>query len=200
MLLYGDSGTGKSSSIKALLNRYKDKGLKLISLSREKIDELPKIFETVRNKGQKFIIFVDDLSFEEGDNSYKSFKSIVEGSVSAKPANTLICVTSNRRNIVREVWKDREGVDDIHLRDNLQEKRSLADRFGLTLVYPSPDKQEYLGIVLALSKKAGIDMPDDELIKEALTWEIRHGGRSGRAARQFVDYKVGTGKSGEHNR
>jgi predicted AAA+ superfamily ATPase len=192
MLLYGDSGTGKSSSIKALLNKYKSDGLKLISLSREKIDRLPELLKTVESKAQKFIVFVDDLSFEECDSSYKSFKSIIEGSVRRRPINTLICVTSNRRNIVKEVWKDREGVDDIHLRDNLQEKRSLADRFGLTLVYPSPDKQEYIGIVLALSKKVGINTPDDELIKEALTWEIRQGGRSGRAARQFIDYKSAT--------
>jgi predicted AAA+ superfamily ATPase len=191
MLLYGDSGTGKSSSIKALLNMYKDRGLKLIDVPKEHLEALPDILEYVGGRGLKFIIFIDDLSFEENEVGYKAFKSVMEGSVGARAANTIICVTSNRRNIVKEVWKDRENEEDIHLRDNLQEKRSLADRFGLIIVYVAPMKREYLEIVLALAKKSGLDMDEEYLKEQALVWEIRHGGRSGRTARQFIDYMIG---------
>ncbi|MDR3072334.1 MAG: ATP-binding protein, partial [Clostridiales Family XIII bacterium] len=163
VLLYGDAGTGKSSSVKALLNRYRDQGLKLVSLDRERIRELPNLMEAISKSNQKYIIFIDDLSFEEGDTAYKSFKSVVEGGLRTKPQNVAIYVTSNRRNIVREVWKDREGSDEVHLRDNLQEKRSLSDRFGLTIVFLSPAKQEYLEIVFALAEKEGIAMATEEL-------------------------------------
>ena len=191
VLLYGDSGTGKSSSIKALLNQYKYKGLKLIALPKERIDELSKIFEAVAGRGLKFLIFIDDLSFEENDSSYKSFKSIIEGNINSRSSNAIICVTSNRRNIVKEVWKDRDTTDDVHLRDNLQEKRSLSDRFGLTIGYLAPDKNEYLKIVESLADKANIDLDKDKLYAQALTWEVRHGGRSGRTAKQFVDHLSG---------
>jgi predicted AAA+ superfamily ATPase len=197
VLLYGDSGTGKSSSVKAVLNRYKDRGLKLIAVPKERIDELPQILEYVGGRGLKFIIFIDDLSFEENEVGYKSFKSVVEGSVSARTTNTVICVTSNRRNIIKEVWKDRAEQDDIHLRDNLQEKRSLADRFGLTIVYIAPEKGDYLDIVAALAKKAGLNMDAEYLSEQALIWEIRHGGRSGRTARQFIDHMVGLKELGQ---
>jgi predicted AAA+ superfamily ATPase len=187
ILLYGDSGTGKSSSVKALLNAYREKGLKLVALSREQIGELPRLLGILAESSRKFLVYIDDLSFEENDTSYKTFKSVIEGGVRARPGNVLLIVTSNRRNIIKEVWKDREGTDDVHLRDNLQEKRSLADRFGLTLVYLSPAKKEYLDIVAGLAERAGIRMDKETLTREALQWEIRHGGRSGRTARQFVE-------------
>jgi predicted AAA+ superfamily ATPase len=191
VLLCGDSGTGKSSSVKALLNLYRDRGLKLIAVPKEQMDDLPAILEHTGERGLKFIIFIDDLSFEENEISYKSFKSAIEGSVSARAFNTVIYVTSNRRNIVKEVWKDREDGDDIHLRDNLQEKRSLADRFGLTLVYAAPDKKEYLEMITALAEKAGLRTDEEKLREAALRWEIRRGGRSGRTARQFIDHMIG---------
>ena len=191
VLLYGDSGTGKSSSVKALLNKYKNKGLKLIAVSKHKIDEMYKIFDVIKGRGLKFIIFIDDLSFEENESSFKSFKSIIEGNINSRLSNAIICVTSNRRNIIKEVWKDRDTSDDVHLRDNLQEKRSLSDRFGLTLGYLAPDKKEYLKIVDALAEKAGIELNKEALHERALTWEVRHGGRSGRTAKQFVDHLNG---------
>jgi predicted AAA+ superfamily ATPase len=191
ILLYGDSGTGKSSSIKALANEYADRGLKLVAVPKARIAELPNVIDACAGRGLKFILFIDDLSFEENESAYKSFKSVIEGGVSARPTNVVVCVTSNRRNIVKEVWRDRERQDDVHIRDNLQEKRSLADRFGLTIVYSAPDKAEYVNIVTALAAKAGLDMNEEELKAEALTWEVRHGGRSGRTAKQFVDYRMG---------
>jgi len=191
MLLYGDSGTGKSSSVKALLNMYAGDGLKLISITKDRLYLLPGIFKQIADRGMKFIIFIDDLSFEENEHEYKVFKSIVEGRVAPRPKNAVFIVTTNRKNIVKDVWGDREGQDDVRRRDNMQEKRSLSDRFGITLVYSSPDKREYLAIVRDIADKAGLSMPDDELTSEALKWEIRHGGRSGRAARQFVDYMTG---------
>jgi len=191
MLLYGDSGTGKSSTVKALLNKYASNGLKMISVAKNKLDLLPGILEQIANRGMKFIIFIDDLSFEENEHEYKAFKSIIEGRVAPRPRNAVFIVTSNRKNIVKEVWRDREDQDDVRRRDNIQEKRSLADRFGITLVFSAPDKTEYLEIVRGIAKKSGLSMPDEELVNEALKWEIRHGGRSGRAARQFVDYMVG---------
>jgi len=200
VLLYGDAGTGKSSSIKALINAYADRGLKLVAIPKARISELPSVLGAATERGLKFILFIDDLSFEENESAYKSFKSVIEGGVSARPDNVVICVTSNRRNIVKEVWKDREHQDDIHLRDNLQEKRSLSDRFGLTIVYGAPDKEEYLAIVTGLAEKAGLDMDADELKAAALTWEVRHGGRSGRAARQFIDYMVGKQALGNRGR
>lgn len=191
MLLYGDSGTGKSSSIKAILNQFKYKGMKLIAVPKDKIEDLPRIYDIIKGRGLKFIIFIDDLSFEENESSYKLFKSIIEGNISSSSGNSIICVTSNRRNIVKEVWSDRETSDDVHLRDNLQEKRSLSDRFGLTIVYSAPSKAEYLEIVESLAEKSGISLDIETLHSKALTWEVRHGGRSGRTAKQFIDHLTG---------
>ncbi|MDR0596186.1 MAG: ATP-binding protein [Clostridiales Family XIII bacterium] len=200
ILLYGDAGTGKSSSVKALINEYAGSGLKLVAIPKARIAELPSVLAAVSERGLKFILFIDDLSFEENESTYKSFKSVIEGGVSARPSNAVICVTSNRRNIVKEVWKDREHQDDIHLRDNLQEKRSLSDRFGLTIVYSSPDKGEYLAIVEGLAARAELGMGENELKAAALTWELRHGGRSGRTARQFVEYMKGHEALAEGNK
>ena len=191
VLLYGDSGAGKSSSVKALLNMYAEAGLKLISLAKDKLGLLPDIFDRIAGRGLKFIIFIDDLSFEENEYEFKLFKSIIEGRMAPRPKNAIFIVTTNRKNIVKEIWSDREGQDDVRRRDNMEEKRSLSDRFGITLIYSAPDKQEYLAIVRSIAAKAGLSMPDGELAAEALKWEIRHGGRSGRTARQFVDYMVG---------
>ena len=191
VLLYGDSGTGKSSSVKALLNMYSAKGLKMISVSKENLVHLPDLLEKISTRGMKFIVYIDDLSFEENEVEYKTFKSVIEGSLNNKPQNTIFVVTSNRRNIVKEVWSDRRDQDDIRMRDNIQEKRSLSDRFGLTLIYSSPNKEEYLEIVKGIAKSKGLTFDEESFLTEALQWEIRHGGRSGRAARQFVDYKIG---------
>jgi len=191
VLLYGDSGTGKSSSVKALLNRYQGKGLKMISFRKEQMERLPEVLRLIEPRGMKFILFIDDISFEESEGGYKVFKSMIEGSLAAKPKNAIFVATSNRKNIVKEVWSDRQGADDVRLRDNLQEKRSLSDRFGITLVYSAPDKRTYLDIVRQYVRKAGLSVDDAELAEEAMKWEIRHGGRSGRAARQFADYLAG---------
>ena len=191
MLLYGDSGTGKSSSVKALLNYFAGRGVKLISVAKDKLTLLPDVFEQIADRGMKFIIFIDDLSFEDNEYEFKAFKSIIEGRIAPRPENAVFIVTTNRKNIVRDSWADREGQDDVHRRDNMEEKRSLSDRFGITLTYAAPDKNEYLKIVRSLADKAGLMTPADELASEAMKWEIRHGGRSGRTARQFVDYMAG---------
>jgi predicted AAA+ superfamily ATPase len=186
MLLYGDRGTGKSSSVKALLNRFGSRGLRLVALPKAEIDALPALMDALAPRGCKFIVFIDDLSFEENETGYKAFKSALEGGVHAQPANILVCVTSNRRNIVKEVWREREDLEEINLNDALQEKRSLADRFGLTVTFSAPNKSEYLDIVRGIARRAGL-AADDALARAALQWELRQGGRSGRAARQFVN-------------
>jgi predicted AAA+ superfamily ATPase len=191
MLLYGDSGTGKSSSVKALLNSCADKRLKLISVAKDRLHLLPGVFDQIKDRGMKFIIFIDDLSFEDNEYEFKAFKSIIEGRIAPRPENAIFIVTTNRKNIVKESWGDRQDLDDVRRRDNMEEKRSLSDRFGITVIYSSPDKKEYLAIVRSLAEKAGLNMPESELFSEAMKWEIRHGGRSGRAARQFVDHMTG---------
>jgi predicted AAA+ superfamily ATPase len=190
MLLYGDRGTGKSSSVKALLNMFRPRGLRLVALPKADIDALPSVMDALAPRGCKFIVFIDDLSFEENETGYKSFKSALEGGVRSQPANIMVCVTSNRRNIIKEVWRDRENTDEINLNDALQEKRSLADRFGLTVTFSAPDKSEYLDIVRGLALREGLDVGGDELEGLAMRWELRHSGRSGRAARQFVNYML----------
>jgi predicted AAA+ superfamily ATPase len=190
MLLYGDRGTGKSSCVKALLTAFKERNLKLVSLPRDEIGDLPSLTAALSERGCKFVVFIDDLSFEENERGYKAFKSALEGSVRGQADNVLICATSNRRNIIREVWKEREGQDDINLNDGIQEKRSLADRFGLTVTFGAPDKQAYLEIVRGLAGREGLKSAD-KLEAEALVWATRQGGRSGRTARQFINYVKG---------
>jgi predicted AAA+ superfamily ATPase len=194
MLLYGDRGTGKSSSVKALSNMFKARGLRLVALPKSDIGALPALMDLLAPRGCKFIIFIDDLSFEENETGYKAFKSALEGGVHAQPANTLVCVTSNRRGIVKEFWSERlprtdvsrGDREDINPDDALQEKRSLADRFGLTVTFSAPTGSEYLDIVRGIARRAGL-AADDELTRPALQWELRQGGRSGRTARQFVN-------------
>lgn len=188
VLLHGDRGTGKSSCVKALLNRFANDKLKLISLNKNNVDHLYRIIETAADRGCKFIIFIDDLSFDETELGYKHFKSVIDGGVEAQPANILIYVTSNRRNIIKETWWDRGDNGEVHGNDGMQERLSLADRFGLSITFSSPDKKEYLEIVKGLAMQEGIAVEENTLIEEAMRWDMRQSGRSGRSARQFVNH------------
>ncbi len=187
-LLYGLPGTGKSSTVKALLNEYAGTGLRMVEVAKEDLGGLPHVLAELRGRGPRFLLFVDDLSFEEHEVEYKSLKALLEGSVEEPPENVRLYATSNRRNIVRESFSDRgEPGDDVHARDTMQEKLSLVARFGLRLTFPSPDQKRYLEIVRGLAEKRGIELPDEELRERALLWDRWHAGRSGRTARQFVD-------------
>ena len=204
VLLYGDKGTGKSSCVKALLNKYGGEKLRMIELSKENIGDLYKIMEKISDWDCKFILFIDDLSFEENEVGYKHFKSVIEGGLEAQPANVLLHVTSNRRNIIRETWGERPGnSQEVHFSDNLQEKLSLADRFGLTITFVCPGKDEFISIVLGLAKQEGLALDEQTLIEEALKWEMRYHSKSGRTARQFINYltaKEGIKRhDGDHN-
>ena len=186
-LLYGWPGTGKSSTIKAILNEYADRCLRMVELAKEDLRELPQVLETLRDRGPRFILFVDDLSFEEHEVEYKALKALLEGSVEEPPANVRLYATSNRRNLIRERFSERDEADDVHARDTMQEKLSLAGRFGLRLTFPAPDQKRYLEIVSGLVQKRGMKVPAEELRERALLWDRWHAGRSGRTARQFVD-------------
>lgn len=188
VLLHGDRGTGKSSCVKALLNKFKDSKLKLISLNKNHVDQLYRIIEAIAGRGCKFIIFIDDLSFEDTEIGYKHFKSIIDGGIEAQPSNVLIYVTSNRRNLIKETWKDRSESGEVHTNDGMQERLSLADRFGLSITFTAPDKEDYLNIVKGIASHENLKLDEDLLVEEALRWDVRQKGRSGRAARQFVNY------------
>ena len=191
VLLYGSRGSGKSSLVKALLNQYGDRGLRLIEVAKSDLQALPTIVERLRNAPQKFIIFVDDLSFEEDDDAFKALKVVLEGSVTARPENVVVYATSNRRHLVREFFAERprpKDSDEIQAWDTMQEKLSFSDRFGLTLTFEPADQPTYLSIVNHLAHQAGIMLPSEVLTDRALQWATRHNGRSGRSARQFVDF------------
>ena len=189
VLLYGDSGTGKSSSVKALLNTYYDEGLRIIEVYKHQFKLLARVIEKIKDRNYKFIIFMDDLSFEEYEIEYKYLKAVIEGGIAVKPDNVLIYATSNRRHLVREKWSDKdEQHEDLHTSDTVQEKLSLSARFGLQIYYGSPLKKEYEQIVLELAKKHGIEMPDNELLTEANKWMVSHGGPSGRTAKQLINH------------
>ena len=193
-LLYGDAGTGKSSSVKALINEYYDQGLRMIELYKHQFQDLSAVIAMVKNRNYRFIIFIDDLSFEENEVEYKFLKAVIEGGVETRPENVLIYATSNRRHLVRETWNDRQDMEhhgDIHRSDTMEEKLSLAARFGVTINYNAPSPKEFQAIVKALAERQGIQMDEKELMVKANAWEVRHGGFSGRTAQQFVHYLEG---------
>ncbi len=191
-LLFGDAGTGKSSSIKGILNRYYDQGLRIIEIYKHQFQDLNDVISQIKNRNYKFIIYMDDLSFEEFEIEYKYLKAVIEGGLEKKPKNVLIYATSNRRHLIKETFKDKQDRDEeLHTNDTVQEKLSLVSRFGVTIFFSSPDKKEFQQIVLALAKRHNIDMPEDELLLEANKWELYHGGMSGRCAQQFIDYLLG---------
>ena len=191
-LLYGDAGTGKSSSIKAVLNQYYDQGLRMIEVYKHQFQDLNDVIAQIKNRNYKFIIYMDDLSFEEFEIEYKYLKAVIEGGLEKKPNNVLIYATSNRRHLVRETFKDKADRDEeLHTNDTVQEKLSLVARFGVTIYFGSPDKKEFQMIVKELAKQNGIKMPEEQLLLEANKWELTHGGLSGRTAQQFIDYLLG---------
>jgi predicted AAA+ superfamily ATPase len=191
ILLYGSRGSGKSSLVKALLNEYSHRNLRLIEVAKSQLYDLPKIVEQLRGMPQKFIIFVDDLSFEEDDDAFKALKVVLEGSLTARPENVIVCATSNRRHLIREYFTDRPAPKDheeVHAWDTMQEKLSFSDRFGLTLTFAPPDQKTYLQIVQHLAAQANISITQPDLEYQALQWATKHNGRSGRTARQFIDF------------
>jgi len=195
VLLYGDAGTGKSASIKAILNQYYSGGLRMIEIYKHEFQKLPKVIDAIKNRNYRFIIYMDDLSFEEFEIEYKYLKAVMEGGLEAKPENVLIYATSNRRHLIRETWSDRSDMsqDELHRSETVNEKLSLAARFGVTIGYYTPQRKEYFNIVTTLARRhPEIKLTDEELISEAGKWEMRHGGMSGRTAQQFIDSLLGT--------
>lgn len=191
-LLFGDAGTGKSSSIKAIANEYYEQGLRIIEIYKHQFRDLNDVITQIKNRNYKFIIYMDDLSFEDFEVEYKYLKAVIEGGLEKKPENVLIYATSNRRHLVREKFSDKEERrDDLHSSDTVQEKLSLVSRFGVTIFFASPDKKEFQNIVRVLAERYGINMPEEELFLEAGRWELAHGGLSGRTAQQFIDYLLG---------
>ena len=198
VLLYGDAGTGKSTSVKAILNRYYDQGLRMIEVYKHQFKDLQRIITEIKNRNYRFIIYMDDLSFEEFEIEYKCLKAVIEGGLETKPENVLIYATSNRRHIIRETWSDRtdRSDDEMHRSDTVQEKLSLVARFGVTIGYLKPSHQEYLHIVRELAKRyPQISLTEEELALKANQWELRSGGASGRTAQQFINYLVGNAES-----
>lgn len=191
-LLFGDAGTGKSSSIKGILNEYYDRGLRIIEVYKHQFQCLNDVIAQIKNRNYKFIIYMDDLSFEEFEIEYKYLKAVIEGGLEKKPDNVLIYATSNRRHLVREKFSDKEERrDDLHSSDTVQEKLSLFSRFGVSIFFCAPDKKEFQNIVKVLAQKHGVEMQEEELLLEANKWELSHGGLSGRTAQQFIDYLLG---------
>ncbi len=193
-LLYGDSGTGKSTSIKAIVNEFYDRGLRMIEIYKHQFKDLSNIIAQIKNRNYRFIIYMDDLSFEEFEIEYKFLKAVIEGGVETKPENILIYATSNRRHLIKENWSDRNDVvqqNGMHQSDTMEEKLSLVNRFGVKINYSKPNRKEFNTIVLELAHKANIKMSDEQLLAEANKWELSHGGVSGRTAQQFINYILG---------
>lgn len=192
-LLFGDSGTGKSTSIKAILNEYYGQGLRMIEIYKHQFQDLSSVIAQIKNRNYRFIIYMDDLSFEEFEIEYKYLKAVIEGGLETKPDNVLIYATSNRRHLIRETWSDRSDMsqDELHRSDTMQEKLSLVNRFGVSINYSRPTQKEYFDIVIQLAKRYHIPMSEEELCKEANKWELSHGGISGRTAQQFINYLAG---------
>ena len=190
-LLFGDSGTGKSTSIKAIVNEYYDQGLRMIEIYKHQFKDLSTVIADIKNRNYKFIIYMDDLSFEEFEIEYKFLKA---GGVETKPDNILIYATSNRRHLIKETWNDRsdmESANGLHRSDTIEEKLSLVNRFGCQINYSKPSQKEYFNIVVNLAKKNGLTMTEEELCAEANKWELSHGGISGRTAQQFINHCLG---------
>ncbi|NLK27527.1 MAG: ATP-binding protein [Clostridiales bacterium] len=194
VLLFGDSGTGKSTSVKAILNEFYKDGLRMIEIYKHQFEDLSDLIAKIKNRNYKFIIYMDDLSFEEFETDYKYLKAVIEGGLEIRPENVLIYATSNRRHLIRETWKDRndmEKTEEIHRSDTMQEKLSLVSRFGITINFSAPAKKEYLEIVKNLACRQGLNIPEEKLFAEANKWELSHGGMSGRTAQQFINYLAG---------
>ena len=192
-LLFGDSGTGKSTTIKAIINEYYDQGLRMIEIYKHQFQDLSQVISQIKNRNYRFIIYMDDLSFEEFETEYKYLKAVIEGGLEIKPDNVLIYATSNR-HLIRETWTDRTDLENnngMHKSDTMQEKLSLVNRFGVTINYSKPSQKEYFQIVVGLAEKNGIHMTEEELCAEANKWELSHGGISGRTAQQFINYLAG---------
>lgn len=187
-LLFGDAGTGKSSCIKAIANAYYDRGLRIIEIYKHQFQDLNEVIARIKNRNYKFIIYMDDLSFEDFEIEYKYLKAVIEGGLEKKPENVLIYATSNRRHLIRENVGDREEIrEDLHTGDTVQEKLSLVRRFGVTIYFGAPDKKEFQAIVKALAEREQLNISEEELLLRANQWELSHGGLSGRTARQFID-------------
>ena len=189
VLLYGDSGTGKSTSIHALMHDYAESGLRLAEITKADRSKLPKVLSEIKKRNYKFILFLDDLSFEEDESDYKELKAMLEGALESGKDRVLIYATSNRRHLVREVWRDRSDMEhdgDVHRSDTLEEKLSLASRFGITIYFPKPNQEEYMNIVKKLAETNSIKVSEKELEDLARKWEIKHGGKSGRVASQLI--------------
>ena len=191
-LLFGDAGTGKSTSIKAIVNQYYDDGLRMIEVYKHQFQDLNQVIAMIKNRNYRFIIYMDDLSFEEFEIEYKYLKAVIEGGLEQKPDNILIYATSNRRHLIRESYSDKEEVrEDMHTSDTVQEKLSLVYRFGVTIYFGAPNKKEFQNIVKELAKKHQLSIGEEELLQEANKWELSHGGLSGRTAQQFINYLLG---------
>lgn len=193
-LLFGDSGTGKSTSIKAIVNEYYDQGLRMIEIYKHQFKDLSAVIAQIKNRNYKFIIYMDDLSFEEFEIEYKFLKAVIEGGVETKPDNILIYATSNRRHLIKETWNDRndmESTNGLHRSDTMEEKLSLVNRFGCQINYSKPTQKEYFNIVCSLAKKSGLELSEEELCARANKWELSHGGISGRTAQQFINHCLG---------
>ena len=197
VLLFGDAGTGKSSSVKAVLNEYYGRGLRIIEVYKHQFKALSDVLEQIKDRNYKFIIYMDDLSFEEFEIEYKFLKAVIEGGVETKPENILIYATSNRRHLIKETWNDRSDVqvdNGMHKSDTMEEKLSLVHRFGVTINYSKPTQKEYFDIAIELCRRLGVELSDDEIKAEANKWELSHGGISGRTAQQFANYLAGQQK------
>ena len=191
-LLYGDAGTGKSSTVKAVANAYAERGLRLIEIKKNQLHEIPHLVDQLSKNPLKFILFIDDLSFSKDDDNFAALKAILEGSVSARANNLAVYATSNRRHLVKEDFSDRQGTD-LHVTDTIQELTSLSDRFGLTITFQKPGKQVYLEIVHDLAIQNGIGLSIEDLDRQAEAFAIGRGGRSPRAAKQFIDFLLSEG-------
>lgn len=190
-LLYGDAGTGKSTSIKAITNQFYKDGLRTIEIYKHQFKFLNDIIAEIKTRNYRFILYMDDLSFEEFETEYKYLKAVIEGGLEMRPENVLIYATSNRRHLIRETFADKADRDELHKNDTVQEKLSLYNRFGVSIYFGSPDKKAFNEIVLALKERAGLTISDEEILQKANIWEMHHGGLSGRTAKQFIDNLLG---------